>query len=156
MGWLVRDHLASERVHELLADAGRKVIGVDLLGHGEAPKPHDPADYADLTTRVVDVLPDGPVDVVGFSLGAITTLRLATRRPERFGRIVLSGVGRNLFERDAERGARILAAVEGTGDTDDIAARLFAQYANAAGQRPPRPGRRACAGPTRACSPPRS
>ena len=29
---------------ELLADAGRTVIGVDLLGHGAAPKPHDPAD----------------------------------------------------------------------------------------------------------------
>ncbi|HEU4841145.1 MAG TPA: alpha/beta fold hydrolase [Ilumatobacteraceae bacterium] len=29
---------------ELLADAGREVIGVDLLGHGDAPKPHDPED----------------------------------------------------------------------------------------------------------------
>ena len=27
---------------ELLADAGREVIGVDLLGHGDAPKPHEP------------------------------------------------------------------------------------------------------------------
>jgi pimeloyl-ACP methyl ester carboxylesterase len=114
---------------ELLADADREVIGVDLLGHGDAPKPHDPAAYADLTTRIVDVLPDRPVDVVGFSLGAITTLRLATRRPELFHRIVLSGVGRNLFERDPERGARILAGVEGTADPDDNEARLFGQYA---------------------------
>ena len=68
---------------ELLADAGREVIGVDLLGHGEAPKPHDPAAYADLTTRIVDVLPDEPVDAVGFSLGAMTLLRLAVQRPER-------------------------------------------------------------------------
>ena len=35
----------------LLADAGREVIGVDLLGHGQAPKPHEPEAYADLTTR---------------------------------------------------------------------------------------------------------
>ena len=33
----------------LLADAGRDVIGVDLLGHGTADKPHDPEAYADLT-----------------------------------------------------------------------------------------------------------
>src|SRR4051794_30474882 len=46
----------------LLEDAGREVIGVDLLGHGSAPKPHDPAAYADLGARVVDMLPDVPVD----------------------------------------------------------------------------------------------
>jgi len=114
---------------ELLADAGREVIGVDLLGHGDAPKPHDPAAYADMTARIVDVLPERPVDIVGFSLGAMTTLRLATKRPELFNRIVLSGVGRNLFERDPERGKRILAGVEGTADPDDNEARLFGQYA---------------------------
>ena len=118
---------------ELLSEAGREVIGVDLLGHGEAPKPHDPAAYADMTTRIVDVLPDGPVDIVGFSLGAITTLRLATRRPELFNRMVLSGVGRNLFERDVERGQRILAGVEGTSDPEDNEARLFGQYATQPG-----------------------
>ena len=118
---------------DLLADAGREVIGVDLLGHGEAPKPHDPAAYADMTTRITDVLPDRPVDIIGFSLGAITTLRLATRRPELFNRIVLSGIGRNVFERDVERGKRILAGVEGTGDPDDNEGRLFGQYATQPG-----------------------
>jgi pimeloyl-ACP methyl ester carboxylesterase len=118
---------------ELLADAGREVIGVDLLGHGEAPKPHEPAAYADLTARIVDALPDRPVDIVGFSLGAITALRLATRRPELFHRIVVSGIGRNVFERDDERGKRILAGVEGTGDPDDNEGRLFFQYASQPG-----------------------
>ena len=33
----------------LLDDAGLEVIGVDLLGHGDAPKPHDPDAYHDLT-----------------------------------------------------------------------------------------------------------
>jgi pimeloyl-ACP methyl ester carboxylesterase len=121
---------------ELLADAGREVIGVDLLGHGEAPKPHDAAAYADLTTRISDVLPDRPVDIVGFSLGAITTLRLATRRPELFNRIVLAGIGRNVFERDVERAKRILAGVEGTGDPDDNEGRLFGQYAHQPGNDP--------------------
>jgi pimeloyl-ACP methyl ester carboxylesterase len=115
---------------DLLADAGRPVIGVDLLGHGEAPKPHDPEAYADLTARVVDALPDQPVDAVGFSLGAITLLELARKEPQRFRRLVLAGVGRNLFERDDERAAAILAGVEGRGDPDDNVGRLFGQYAN--------------------------
>jgi len=118
---------------DLLADAGRPVIGVDLLGHGDAPKPHDPDAYADLTARVRDALPDEPVDAVGFSLGALTLLQLAAAEPARFRRLVVSGVGRNLFERDDERAAAILAGVEGTGDLDDNIGRLFGQYATAAG-----------------------
>lgn len=114
----------------LLADAGRRVIGVDLLGHGTAPKPHDVEAYADLTTRVIDALPDEPVDAIGFSLGAMTLLRLASRQPHRFRKLVLAGIGRNVFEHDAESVRRIVEAVEGSGDSDDNRARLFAQYAS--------------------------
>ena len=106
-----------------------RVLRLDPRGQGQSDKPHDPAAYADLTTRIVEALPDGPVDIVGFSLGAMTTLRLAMRQPDRFNRIVVAGVGRNLFERDLERGARILAGVEGKADPDDPEARLFGQYA---------------------------
>lgn len=120
----------------LLADAGRPVIGVDLLGHGTAPKPHDPTAYADLTARIVDALPDGPVDAVGFSLGALTLMRCALDDPTRFRRLVLAGVGRNVFERDEEASARIVAAIENGGDTDDNRARLFAQYAHQPGNDP--------------------
>ena len=118
---------------ELLADAGRTVIGVDLLGHGEAPKPHDPAAYADLTGRIAEALPDEPVDVVAFSLGAIVTLRLAARVPERFARIVVAGIGRNVFEEDPDQRDRILAGVEGTAPAEDNVARLFGQYASQPG-----------------------
>lgn len=124
----------------LLADAGRDVIGVDLLGHGEAPKPHDPRAYCDLTERVVDALPDGPVDALGFSLGAHTLLRAAVDDPSRFRRLILAGVGRNVFERDDAASARIVAAIENAGSTDqddtDNRARLFAQYAHQHGNDP--------------------
>ncbi len=117
----------------LLQDAGRTVIGVDLLGHGSAPKPHDPEAYADLTARIVEALPDdgSAVDAIGFSLGAMTLLELASRLPDRFGRLVVAGVGANLFT--AERSGRIAAAVEGHGDPEDVTAQLFAQYANQPG-----------------------
>jgi pimeloyl-ACP methyl ester carboxylesterase len=121
----------------LLEDAGREVIGVDLLGHGTAPKPHDPEAYGDLTERIRDALPaDGTVDAVGFSLGAITLLELARRIPERFGRVVVAGVGASLFVDDPERRARIVAAVEGHGDPGDVASAVFGQYARQAGNDP--------------------
>ena len=52
-------------------------IGVDLLGHGTAPKPHDPAAYGDMTARIFEAMPPGQVDAIGFSLGAMTLLRAA-------------------------------------------------------------------------------
>ncbi len=122
----------------LLEDAGLDVVGVDLLGHGTAPKPHDPGAYADLTERVVDALPDRPVDAIGFSLGAMTLLRLAIAQPERFHRIVLAGVGANIFERD-DTGTRAivdgLESVTAGGDpsTLDNTVRLFTQYASQPG-----------------------
>jgi pimeloyl-ACP methyl ester carboxylesterase len=117
----------------LLEDAGRTVIGVDLLGHGTAPKPHDPADYADLTTRIVEAIPaEGTIDAIGFSMGAMTLLELAIRSPERFGRLVVAGIGKNVFVDDPERRKIIIDAVEGR-ETDDNVGRLFAQYANQPG-----------------------
>ena len=121
---------------ELLADAGRPVIGVDLLGHGTAPKPHDPAAYADLGARVLEAMPDEPVDAVGFSLGAITLLRLAAQHPGRFRKVVLAGIGNNVLEPDEESGPRIVAAIEGRSDSSDTAANVFAQYAHQPGNDP--------------------
>jgi len=118
---------------ELLRDAGREVIGVDLLGHGTAPKPHDPAAYDDLTVRVADALPDQPADAIGFSLGAITLLHLAMRQPHRFNRLVLAGIGSSLFDTDDSRRQRIVAALEGRGDPDDNLSRMFVQYASQPG-----------------------
>ena len=89
--------------------------GVDLLGHGSAPKPHDPEAYADLGARVLDAMPPEPVDAVGFSLGAMTLLRIAMAQPHRFRKLVLAGVGRNLFERDDAAHQRIIDALEGNG-----------------------------------------
>lgn len=117
---------------DLLADAGREVVPVDLLGHGSAPTPHDPAAYADLEARVALALPAvGTVDAVGFSLGARVVLRLATMQPERFTRLVVAGVGTNLFQRaDYEPLAHAL-------ETDDVGAPgplgLFVRFAHGSG-----------------------
>lgn len=118
---------------DLLADAGREVIGVDLLGHGDAPKPHDPQAYADLGARVLDSLPPDPVDAIGFSLGAITLLHLAAQQPHRFTNLVLAGIGRNVVEPDDSGMERIVDALEGRGDPADTLAQAFANHARRPG-----------------------
>jgi pimeloyl-ACP methyl ester carboxylesterase len=123
-------------VSELVRDSGRNVIGVDLLGHGEAPKPHDPAEYADLTQRIIDALPAGPCDAVGFSLGAMTLLQLATRQPDRFGKIVLAGIGNGLFEADGSSGEQLARALEGRGDPLDRQRQQLAAHGREPGNDP--------------------
>jgi pimeloyl-ACP methyl ester carboxylesterase len=79
---------------DLLDDAGRETIAVDLLGHGRAPRPTSPADYESVEARVAaDIAGYELVDAVGFSAGAHVLLRLAAAEPERFRRLALLGIG---------------------------------------------------------------
>lgn len=126
-------------VDALISDIGRTPVGVDLLGHGTEAKPREPEAYADLSGWFLDRLDRvAPVvDVVAFSLGAMTTLGALVRRPERFGRVVLAGIGDGTFRpRDEEQHRRILAAVDGSGDDTDTVALLFGQYARRPGNDP--------------------
>ena len=112
---------------DLLGDAGRQVIAPDLLGHGDADKPHDPEAYAGMEAHLAAHLPDRPVDAIGFSLGARMILTLAAEDPGRFSRIVVAGVGANLFRTDGS--GAIVSAVEGTGDPSNPVVQYFAGLA---------------------------
>jgi pimeloyl-ACP methyl ester carboxylesterase len=84
-----------------LAARGRDVVAIDLPGHGAAEAPRDPGYYAGLVELVEARLPEGtPLDVVGFSLGGKLAILLALRDPARFRRLVVAGVGENLFSRE--------------------------------------------------------
>ena len=104
---------------ELLRESGREVHAPDLLGHGEAPKPHDPAAYADLEGWLAARLPTGAVDAIGFSLGARLLLGIAAERPDRFRRLVVAGVGRNMFHDDPTRRRQIAAAIAAPTPPED-------------------------------------
>ena len=130
---------------DLLSDAGREVLPVDLLGHGTAPRPHEPEAYAHLETRVAEALPgEGRVDAIGFSMGAATLLRLATQQPDRFQRIVVGGIGGGVLGEhaatDIDAGihdADALARAVETGDAPPGGvAQLFAQFAQVPGNDP--------------------
>ena len=115
----------------LLEDAGREVVGVDLLGHGTAPKPHDPEAYRGLEDHVLAALPEGPLDAIGFSYGARTLLVLAARNPGRFNRLVVAGVGVRLMEEGGKRMAAVVRAVR-TGEAEHPQLAYFARLPEAA------------------------
>ena len=77
--------------------AGREVHALRLPGHGRSAPTYDPSAYADLAQLLLRDFPDTACDVVGFSLGAKLALDLAVRFPERVRRLILGGIGDNVF-----------------------------------------------------------
>lgn len=137
-GWggSYKDTWQKPGINALLEDIGRTVIGIDLLGHGQQDKPHDPEAYAQLPEWLLQQLDDQvpQVDAVGFSLGALTLLRALLLQPHRFRRVVLAGIGDNVFEQQSPNAnQRIVDALEGRAPEDDTFARMFSQYGNQPG-----------------------
>lgn len=86
---------ASGLVYEnLMAQVGasRPVFAPDTPGFGASdPLPPYPsiADYAGVVAEVVaQLVPDGPVDLLGYHTGSLTAVELARQRPGLVGRIV--------------------------------------------------------------------
>lgn len=94
--------------------AGFEPVGIDLPGHGLRGGSHDPADYADLASALAAMLPDNLLGCIGFSLGTKLLLELEIRQPGQHGRLVLGGIGDNLFVPEAA-GPAIAAALRGDG-----------------------------------------
>jgi pimeloyl-ACP methyl ester carboxylesterase len=73
---------------------GRRVIGVEINGHGhtiDTGRPMSIERFADDVVEVIDrVAGGGPLDVWGFSLGALTATSLAVRHPATVRRLVLA------------------------------------------------------------------
>ena len=72
--------------------AKRQIIGVDLQGHGRTPLGSRaismPAMGADMAA-ILKKLGYGPVDVVGYSMGAGVAFQLAAQHPQQVRRLVL-------------------------------------------------------------------
>jgi pimeloyl-ACP methyl ester carboxylesterase len=122
---------------DLLQDIGREPYPLDLMGHGTATRPTDPAAYDRLEDELLERFPVGVVDAVGFSLGARTLLILAAQHPERFHSLIVSGVGQNLFrEHRPEESEALALAFEGHVSPDDRRLGYFAGLAEAPDQDP--------------------
>ena len=73
--------------------AGRQVIGVDLQGHGRTLPFDRPMSFTAMATDVAELityLGFEKADVMGYSMGSITALRLAIDHPEVVDKLVLA------------------------------------------------------------------
>ena len=74
-----------------LAAAGRRVIRIDLQGHGRTGDVDRPLNVAVMADDVAGVIGQlgGKVDLLGYSLGAGVALRLALQHPELVDDLIL-------------------------------------------------------------------
>lgn len=88
-GW----HRTWWRLGPALAERGWRVVAVDQRGHGRSPRLTPPATIDDLAADLeaaIERHASPPIDLlVGHSLGAVVSMRLALRRPEIARRLVL-------------------------------------------------------------------
>jgi pimeloyl-ACP methyl ester carboxylesterase len=74
-----------------------QVIALDNRGHGKSDKPHDLKKYglemAEDAARLLDHLKIQKAHIVGYSMGAVITVKLLATHPERFLTATLGGHG---------------------------------------------------------------
>jgi pimeloyl-ACP methyl ester carboxylesterase len=116
---------------DILSDFDCTAPEIDLPGHGRSSRSTDPGAYADVEGEILARLPEVVPAAVGFSAGGDLLLRMALADPGRFERIVLLGVGDNVFE-PSDPGA-IVDALESEEEPEDVQARLFRRLAESAG-----------------------
>ena len=118
-----------------------RTVALDLRGHGESEKPHDPTLYGRETLAgdvlaLMDHLGIARAHILGFSLGARVALAAALKAPERFATLSLGGVGETLLEPRAAAGHPMAEAME-AADAQSIAEPMlksFRQFADAQGE----------------------
>src|SRR3954467_12144032 len=95
---LLHGLLLSQRMHLPLArdlsQRGNRVVTLDLLGHGKSDRPRDMWRYSmsffgEQTVGLLDELEIDQAVVMGTSLGANTTLEVASQAPERLRGMVI-------------------------------------------------------------------
>ena len=84
---------------------GYRTVALDLRGHGESDKPHDPAAYtreimAGDIVALLDHLDLGRVDLFGFSMGSHLALAVAAAHGGRVSNLILGGVGARMVTGD--------------------------------------------------------
>lgn len=109
-----------------LTEAGRRIIAMDVRGHGASEKLYRSEDYrpslmADDAASLLDHLGLGRADVMGYSMGGRIAAVLAIEHPAKARTLIIGGMG--------------MGIVEGIGGEEEIVAALEApSIEQAAGQ----------------------
>lgn len=110
-----------------------RTIALDFWGFGDSATPKEPAtidQYVDQVHGFLDALGMLPPHVVGHGLGGIVALRAASRAPERFGKIVITGtpiVGAPIGQIAKPSG---LGRLIGRGSSNDAWVKLVRESSN--------------------------
>jgi len=112
-----------------LVGRGRRVVAVDLPGHGGSGEVR--ADLTEGAQLLLDAAPPGPVDLVGYSLGARFALHAALGDPSRVARLVLISGTAGIEdpeerERRRRRDEQLADELEAAGDVDAFVRRWLA------------------------------
>jgi pimeloyl-ACP methyl ester carboxylesterase len=125
---------------DALAADGRRVIALDVRGHGASSKPRDPAAYEEATLAadvlaLLDHLRVPEADYMGYSMGGFIGVSALAQSPQRFRRAILAGVGLNYLAMSLVDPLAIAGALRApalSALTDPIQ-RQFRRFAEASG-----------------------
>ena len=114
---------------DLLADCGRETIAVDLLGHGTAPRPADPAELRQRRSPGSHRHRGPRATRRDRILGRRARAAAAGRGPAaRFRRLALLGIGRGILE--PANPEPIIAALTGDPDPENVPGMVFRRLAD--------------------------
>lgn len=124
---------------DLLTEAGRDVLEVELPGHGRGP--HETAACADVPGAVANAITrqapsNQQLDAAGFSLGGHTLLSIAAARPDWFRRLAVLGVGDGAFAPPGGASRVLADQVTAAVEPETDPARLFWRLTRSAGNDP--------------------
>lgn len=115
---------------------GRRVIALDLRGHGDSSKLYDSEQYsieimAGDVIALMDHLKIERADIMGYSLGSRITAVLARSRPTRLRSAIFGGIGIGLIEGGGP-GENVAQALEAPSldDVTDPVGRSFRAFAD--------------------------
>ncbi|WP_375413438.1 alpha/beta fold hydrolase [uncultured Bradyrhizobium sp.] len=115
---------------------GRRVIALDLRGHGHSGKLYDLEQYsieimAADTLALMDHLKTARADMMGYSMGGRITAYVARYQPERLRSAILGGIGIGLVEGGGP-GRTVAEALEAPSldDVTDPVGRTFRAFAD--------------------------
>ncbi len=116
---------------------GRRVIALDLRGHGDSSKLYEPAQYsieilAGDVIALVDHLKIDRADIMGYSLGSRIAAVLARSQPQRLRSAILGGIGIGLIKGGGGPGENVAEALEAPSldDVTDPVGRTFRAFAD--------------------------
>jgi pimeloyl-ACP methyl ester carboxylesterase len=111
----------------------RRVVAVELQGHGRSPDTDRPLSFTTLgddVAAIIDALKLGQADVIGYSFGAATALRTAIQHPDKVRRLIVisSPYARSGWYPEAQRGMAGVGAALADAMKDTPTGRFAQQW----------------------------